>query len=192
MDHTKLRIDLSQGVIEAEGNEAFVLRIYNDFKGLLSTGPRKPQARSSTSKTAEPPSATLEKKVAKRRGAKSKSSPSILKDLDLSPQRDILSLRDFYALYNVKSNYERNLIIVYYLEHILELASITLDHVFTCYRHVNVKVPHALQQSLRDTSSRRGWLDTSSGDNLKVTVGGVNYIEHDIKRSEAESNERVS
>ena len=32
MGDTKIRIDLSQGIIEAEGSEKFVLSIYSDFK----------------------------------------------------------------------------------------------------------------------------------------------------------------
>ena len=35
---TKIRIDLSQGIVEAEGSETFVQRIYNDFKESLASG----------------------------------------------------------------------------------------------------------------------------------------------------------
>ena len=81
---------------------------------------------------------------------------------------------------------------MYYLAHVLELSQVSIDHVYTCYRHVNVKVPTALIQSLRDTSRNHGWLDTSSGENIRITVPGMNYIEHDIERSGNKSNERVS
>jgi len=79
-------------------------------------------------------------------------------------------------------NLERNLVFIYYLQQKMGLKNITIDHVFTCYRDIGVKVPKALQQSLWDTTNRKGWLDTSSSDNITVTVPGLNYIEHDLKK----------
>ena len=35
--NTKIRIDLAQGIIEAEGNEDFVKIIYNDFKEKIQS-----------------------------------------------------------------------------------------------------------------------------------------------------------
>ena len=51
MQNTKLRIDLSQGIVEAEGNEAFVQVVYNDFKELLITRSLETQAQPSIGKT---------------------------------------------------------------------------------------------------------------------------------------------
>ena len=37
MSETRIKIDLSQGLIEAEGNETFVVSIYEDFKEQIRT-----------------------------------------------------------------------------------------------------------------------------------------------------------
>ena len=109
--------------------------------------------------------------------------PSIVKDLDLSGGKKGQRLKDFYNMYDAKTNYDRNLIFVYYLEHKLGTQDIGVNHIFTCYRDISgLKVPRALHQSLLDTSNRRGWLDTSDTENLKVTIHGVNHLEHDMPK----------
>ena len=75
---------------------------------------------------------------------------------------------------------------MYYLQHKIEISTITPDHVFTCYRDVGVKVPAALVQSLRDTANRRGWLDTANTNDLKVTTPGMNYLEHDLPKAKVD------
>lgn len=86
--------------------------------------------------------------------------------------------------YDHKSNYERNLIFVYYLQYILQEDKITLDHLFTCYRNVGQKIPKALEQSMRDTSKDKGWVDIDELENIKVPVAGMNHIEHDLAKIE--------
>jgi hypothetical protein len=92
-----------------------------------------------------------------------------------------VSLKDFYAKYIAKNNFENNLVIIYYLEKIKNLPGITLNHVYTCYKHLQIKVPQ-LVQSLRDTKNRKGWIDSSNSNDLKVTTIGENYIEFDINK----------
>ena len=103
----------------------------------------------------------------------------MLSDLDLSGGGKVERLKDYFAKYSTNSNLVRNLIFVYYLQNELKISGITIDHVFTCYRDVGVKVPGALQQSLWDTR-KKGWLDTKNSEDIKVTVHGLNYLEHDL------------
>lgn len=68
MTTTKLKIDLTQGTLEVEGNEAFVREIYQDFKGQFNTptepDPEKPKRRSSRRKqTAESASLSRQSKT---------------------------------------------------------------------------------------------------------------------------------
>ena len=192
MTTTKLRIDLDQGIIEVEGEDSFVKAVYEDFKErLLSDIPIEQKPRTGTKangKTKSTPKAKLNTGNAskKKKSSKGSASGSIAKDLDLSGGGKVQRLKDFFGQYKVSSNFERNLIFVYYLQHKLKIKGITLDHIFTCYRDVGVKVPAALQQSLWDTTNRKGWLDTSSSENIRVTVPGMNFIEHDMTKSGAE------
>jgi hypothetical protein len=114
-----------------------------------------------------------------KKGKNSFQSLSLVTSLNLNDKN--VSLKDFYAKYIAKNNFENNLVIIYYLEKIKNLPGITLNHVYTCYKHLQIKVPQ-LVQSLRDTKNRKGWIDSSNSNDLKVTTIGENYIEFDINK----------
>ena len=184
---TKIKIDLLQGFIEAEGSEEFVRQIYGDFKESLESKASKGKQGQSGKKEQQhgsdknPPPPTNEKgKKAKK--ARSKTC-QIVQDLDLSGGGQTPSLRDFYAQFKAKSNFDRNLIFLYYLKNKLSIEAVTIDYIFTCYRNINgLKIPGNLEQSLIDTRARKGWIDTSSLIDIKLNVHGINYLEHDIEK----------
>lgn len=183
----KLKIDLLHGLIDVEGSEDFVLAVYKDFKekiGQQNHSQTKPSYEPITHNQPSPPTIkTSTKSISTPQKTKktNKLALSLVKDLDLSGAGKCERLKDFYTLYSTKTNYEKNLIFVYYLQHKLEITDINVDHVFTCYREISsIKMPGALRQSLIDTSSGKGWFDTSNMDNIKVTVKGMNHIEHDM------------
>lgn len=198
MAATKLRIDLSQGLVEVEGDETFVLKVYEDFKDRVGRAPKgNPDGEhdGAAANAGAAPPATPKKRIKKAASSPSSdgSKPgkkkvrgaySIVKDLDLSGTK-AGRLKDFYAQYTVKTNYERNLIFVYFLQHKMGLTGITEDHIFTCYREVGVKVPKALKQSLSETGVDRGWLVTSNMDDMTVTIHGMNHLEHDMPKAGA-------
>lgn len=187
MGETKIKIDLAQGIVEAEGSEEFVRSIYIDFKDKLHDAtPTTPSEAKHTeqSKKVEEEKAPLKKK---RSVGAAKPEPQLLKDLDLSGKGSKSSLKEFYRKYAAKTNFEKNLVFCYYLQHIMEESPITVDHVFTCYRNItSIKAPKALTQSLLDTSHHKGWLNTSSLDNITVPIAGVNHLEHDLPKTEGE------
>ncbi|MDH4241678.1 MAG: hypothetical protein OEW48_19130, partial [Phycisphaerae bacterium] len=113
-------------------------------------------------------------------------SPQMVSDLDLSGSSKTPSLRDFFGLYKAKSNFDRNLIFIYYLKNKLKLDAVTIDQVFTCYRNIHsLKIPGNLEQSLIDTKLHKGWIDTSSLEDIKLNVHGINHLEHDMERAGA-------
>lgn len=181
----KMRIDLSQGVVEAEGSEAFVERIYNDFKEKILSG-----ATTADSPRRRPPPVVVQPPAdgngappANKSRKKKVGTPQMVNDLNLSGVGGAPSLRDFYANYKSTTNFLRNVIFIYYLQNKLGLKAITVNHVFTCYRNIpGVKIPGNLIQSLYDTKARQGWVDTTSLEDLKLTVHGVNHLEHDMKK----------
>ncbi|MDO9166741.1 MAG: hypothetical protein Q7U13_11605 [Rhodoferax sp.] len=192
MSTAKLRIDLSQGQLEVEGSDQLVREIYADFKDQLSGSKSSPPVRStnaSSNPTSSKPNGETvnQKSSGKKRSNSGSPQPSMVKDLDLSGKaRNVERLKDFHASFTINSNLERNLVFIYYLQHRIEVSPITPDHVFTCYRDVGVKVPAALVQSLRDTSNRRGWLDTANTNDLKVTTPGMNHLEHDLPKAKTD------
>ncbi|MBD5636288.1 MAG: zinc ribbon domain-containing protein [Clostridia bacterium] len=105
-------------------------------------------------------------------------SYSVVTSLNLSPTGKE-SLKDFLSRRNLKSAMELNTAFVYYLEKIIGCTTITPNHVYTCYKHANIKYPSKLRQSLTDTKRRKTWIETADMENIKIAPNGENYIEHD-------------
>lgn len=130
----------------------------------------------------EEPKSRLSKK--KDISSKSKSTGNSTKSYSLVTSLNLISngnesLKDFYAKYLVKSNFDRNIIILYYLKNVVGEENVGINHIYTCYKSLSQRVPN-IYQSLLDTKNRKGWIDTSDTEDLKVTVAGENYIEHEI------------
>ena len=180
--NTRLKIDLNQRILEVEGTEAFVKTIYDEFKsGVLGkiskeggiSGKRRARQRSTLA---------TEGQGRLRKQKKKPATYLIVKDLDLSAKMDKQSLRDFFKLKSPSSNMEKNVVFVYYLQKIATLEDITPNHIYSCYKDVNIKVPKALEQSLIDTAHHKGWIDTSNLDDIKIATPGENFVEHDLPK----------
>lgn len=185
----KIKIDLSQGIIEAEGSEEFLKEIYADFREKMvsaktvSTPKIEPDTHH-TPGAVKPVTKPEKAKTGKNSRSKvGKDTVSIVKDLDLAKQENILSLQEFFQQYKTTNSYHNNLIFVYYLQNIREVEGITVNHIFTCYRNLGIKSPKRLKQSLYDMSHRNGWIDTSSIDDIKLAIPGINFLEHDLPKA---------
>lgn len=204
MSVAKLKIDLSQGMIEVEGSEALILELYSDFKDRFKhmpissiqpklspteVGMDVPQAEPiaalpAPTAPAKVTTATKSSTSAPRKVKRpSKEEPKLLSDLDLN-QGPLGRLKEFHAKYAPKTNMEQNLIFTYFLRDGLGLEEISEDHLYTCYRAVSVKVPKALRQSVLDTANTKGWLGTDSTGTIKLTTAGRNHIEHDMEKAQ--------
>ena len=181
---TRLKVDLKQGFLEVEGSERLVREIYGDFKAQLSNLALEDIKQPKPRRRAKVETAPKTGK-GRKRTLKTKETLTLVKDIDLSGVGKTQgSLKDFYASYVVSSNRERNLIFVYYLEEVVAVTNVTVNHVYTCYRDVGEKSPAVLSQSLVDTSFHKGWIDTSSLGSIKLTTVGRNYLEHDLPKAE--------
>ncbi|MBD5421489.1 MAG: zinc ribbon domain-containing protein [Bacteroides sp.] len=125
----------------------------------------------------------LSKKSASRSSGKRSSSDSysVVASLNFSPSGKE-SLKDFLSRRDLKSSMELNAAFVYYLEKMIGLTGITPNHIYTCYKHANIKYPSKLRQSLTDTKRRKTWIETADMENIKIAPNGENYIEHDSLR----------
>jgi hypothetical protein len=138
----------------------------------------------------KPPTAAETPKPKKKQSA-SKETHSIIKDLQLRGDKDIQSLVDFNNQKKPRSNIDFNAVAIYYLQNILGIQEITLDHVYTCYREVGRKPPARFQQSIYDTSGNRyGYIDASDINNLKVPHRGVIFVEHDLPRKTKKASDK--
>jgi hypothetical protein len=112
---------------------------------------------------------------------KIKTTPSIVKDLDLRPKGK-KSLADFVAEKIPTSQYEQCAVSVYYLRQELGLPAISANHVYTCFKHMKWRIPSDLLNRLQYAASQFGWFDTSNAQDIKITTMGENLIEHDLPR----------
>lgn len=119
--------------------------------------------------------------VGKKSQSKSTASYSLVGALNLNPS-DKDSLKEFVTRYKPSGNYDYNIIFIYYLEKVLNVKAIDPNHIYSCYKGIGIKYPSNIRQSLFNTKQRRGWVDTSNLNDIKLTASGENAVEHDLKK----------
>lgn len=187
----RVRIDLTAGVLEAEGSEDFIRELYLDFKTRVAeqNRPAAPASEASSKPASGEAGSGRKKKAERRSGGTSKRdrTPVLVKELDLAPKGNRPGLKDFVKKYaKLRNAMEWNALFVYYLSRELTITPITIDHVYTCYKHIGARVPTVLTQSLWDTARRKGTVDTSSLDDIKLTTAGENWVDHDLPKAGSE------
>lgn len=85
------------------------------------------------------------------------------------------SLRDFFARYTSTNDNERNLLFVHYLQNVLEIVEISFEHIYSCYDILELRISENLPQTIRNTASKTGWIETNNSI-LSVTIKGSNQI----------------
>ena len=213
---TKLKIDLTGGVLEVEGSEAFVKAIYNDFKAHFigddavseelikpkrgrrkatvkvkkaAAGPPQPaeptpepeaEVVETTPPAAEPPepveAAPLPKEPPLKPGY------TFLSDLELIAADGRPSLVEYMDAKFPITNEERNLVFLYYLENMVSVKTITIDHIYTCYRAAKIRAPLDLNGSLQSTIKQRHWIKMTKAGKLSVTSAGKTYVENQLPK----------
>lgn len=110
--------------------------------------------------------------------AKTKLSLVIMKDLNLRPQGK-KSFIDFAKEKQPASYEQKCTVAAYYLEKVLGVKGICVNHIYTCFKDASWRVPADLKNKLSVTGTK-GWLDTSNREDIKLTTRGDNLIEHDL------------
>jgi hypothetical protein len=214
---TKLKIDISQGLLEVEGSEAFVRSIYVDFKTHFAgiEGEEKVKAirrgrKAATKATPAPPKVTEAEAppipepavvlpeapppepvvVAPVEGAppallpqpprpEATASPyTYLKELELGPQPDHPSLVDFMDSKFPITNEERNIVFLYYLQHMLNIKPVTVDHIYTCYRVAKIRAPLNIEKAL----NQHDWIKIAKNGQLTLSSTGKGYVEKQLPK----------
>lgn len=121
-----------------------------------------------------------------RKRSQQKESYRIVGGLDLAGNAERLSLRKFCEEKFPESGQDFNAVAVYYLQRILKVEGITVEHIYTCYKDTSTKMPGAFRQSLLDTSNRTGNIDTKNMNDIVITITGENFVEHDLPRRKGE------
>ncbi len=201
---TKLKIDLADGVLEVEGSEAFVKAIYNDFKIHFvgqETGntdlyrsiksQRRKRATSSKSKKSTPPAieATATSLPADSKPVTPQASSSkvtipkpvytFIEDLNLAGNKKHASLVEYVDVKLPLTNEEKLLVFIHYLQHVQKIKQITIDHIFTCYKTANIRVPINIEKSIHMAAN---WINVSKTRYLTVSATGKRYVEKELPK----------
>jgi hypothetical protein len=190
----KLHINISQGIIDIEGEADLVREIYRDFKDQMLSGSKLvPSAVPEQVPAADTADETVGKQKSKRRApAKKKVTaedsgsgisadhPKLDKNLDTS------DLQGFYSVFDPNNHSEKILIFLKFMIEKLKIESPNTDQVFTCYKAVGEKLPLAFKQAFITTSGRYGYIDYNSPENIGIPIAGDNHFSHSLKKKAAE------
>ncbi|MCX8996498.1 hypothetical protein NOF55_05200 [Rhizobiaceae bacterium BDR2-2] len=196
----KLHINISQGIIDVEGDPELVQAIYADFKEQLlesvkgvASAPAASVQEPVSSENGDAASGAANKPKAKRRAAAKKKangdeggsgvvadSPKLDKNLDTS------GLGTFYGKYVPKNNAEKILIFLKFMTEDLKISNPNTDQVYTCFKATGEKIPKAFAQAFYDTSSKLGYIDFRSSTDMPITIAGDNHFNHTLKKKGAE------
>jgi hypothetical protein len=186
---SKLLVNWHEGRLEVEGSEELIREIYTDFKQLTALKKRLPGEGSSTIADREEgakidDSTADKKKNGSARTQKTKlTKPTVISDLNLWPS-DKQSLKDFMGQYAKHNAGEHSLLIIYYLKEMLQIETVTANHVYTCMHELDDKLPTDTRKFLNTHMIRYKWIEPSGSDNYVITVRGLNQIRLGMKKTD--------
>jgi hypothetical protein len=122
-----------------------------------------------------------------RKRTRGRESYAIDRNLNLRGDKSIPSFKSFHDEKKPGSAMEFNAVAVYYLQKLLGMNEVTLDHAYTCYEEVSRKPPGAFRQSFIDTKNREGWLEFDDSGHISIPHRGIVFVQHDLPRLEKPS-----
>ncbi len=201
MAMSKLHINIHQGIVDVEGDNDLVLRVYEDFRDILLKLPKNVEEDISSQVPNGPldnpddvsrteKNGSRAKKRSRRTaaplnsGQSSAKSPSITGyQPSLDKGLDTSKLANFLAAYEPKNNPEFILIFAQFLLEKQAIEKCTMDQIYSCFSATKTKFPKAFGQSFIDTRGNSyGYIDFTSPEDITVTMVGQNHLNHTIKK----------
>jgi len=189
---TKLHINLTQGIIDVEGDVDFVKAVYEDFKDRLTehvVAPPQPEGKSTALSASASDSAPARAKQKRRSAPRKKATSGDGSEVAINPDAptrdkdlDTSKLQAFYDQFSPGSAPEKILIFLKFLIEELKIEKPNTDQVYTCFLDAREKPPQAFAQAFRDTSSKKGFINFNSSEDIEITTKGNNHFEFDLKR----------
>jgi hypothetical protein len=190
--NTKLAINIREGTVEVEGDEAFVRSIYQDFKEhigklvalqpaapkLLELPPERAAIANETGQVQKSRAARRAGSAVIKKATAVEYKPAFNKDIDLS------GLDSFYDAFGPSNHPEKILMFAIFLREKLKVTPCTADHIFTCYftLKTKTKTPTAFVQAFRDAQGRFHYIEFVSPQDIQITIAGDNYFNEKLKR----------
>ncbi|MBD8677560.1 hypothetical protein [Sphingomonas sp. CFBP 13720] len=209
----KLRVSLSEGMFEAEGDDAFIKEMHSEFREYVGKFFGGAVSSSADARPAAPPLAAAQDETSsndaevdaepqeaddqlskgrrsppRRRRAANPIEGAASKKAKYEPRVDpdlkLPGLVEAFDLYALKGHQETVLFFGHYLAHDAGINPFTADQIFTCYRIVKVKPPKAFAQALYDTRAKRHFIKFEKLDAISITHIGDTHYEHDLKKKD--------
>lgn len=192
-ENYSVKINRRDGCIEVSGDKEWVEAKLAEFADVLTAPftPAEPDDRGAITGPSQPTRPRRKRKAKSaangqpRETRRRATSVTRVKGLDLAPKGK-QSFDDFIAEKQPKSQHDRSTASVYYLSEVAEIAPVTVNHVYTCYRDQNWDMPPDLRTSLFLTASKKGFIDTSNLEDIKIEPRGVNRIERALPAKKRE------
>jgi hypothetical protein len=75
-------------------------------------------------------------------------------------------------------------VLVYYMQHVMELPKIGPAHVMTAFKEAGKRIPADVAQTIRNAKNSRIWLNFSDIEEVRTTTQGDNFVEHQMGKGE--------
>lgn len=197
--NTKLLINLREGIVQVEGDEAFVRGVYDDFKERVSKPvlvEYPPAAQLEHQKQDdEAPGASMQRlnPRPRRKGGATPTTKGEVANYKpaFNPALDLSDLPAFYDQYEPAKHPEKILIFATYLRDMAKVQAITANDIFTCYQELRkvTETPKAFVQALRDAQNKTHFIDYISPIDIQLTIAGNNYFNLKLKKKAAQKVE---
>lgn len=187
----KLQANVLGNVLEIEGTEEFIWKLYNDFKeSFLSTKTAKvlhtstPQAITQSISSANDDNLNDEpqKKSKKKQKSSSISKKITLLELD----RDFINsenerkFREKIKEFIIPSAHDKKITLFVYVMQKIGMTNITLNQIFSCYRQLSEKTPNNLRQAVIDSKNKKCWIVNEDWTDIKTHHKGEEMVEFEL------------
>lgn len=189
---TKLHINISQGIIDVQGDPELVRAIYDDFKEqLLAGGTMQPppveevNEAGTSEENGKARGKNRRRPPVRKRASGDDAGPNISADAPkLDKNLDTSGLVAFYERYEATNNPQKILVFLKFMNDELGIEKPNTDQFYTCFEKVGARVPKAFAQAFRDASGRNfGYIDYNSATDIKITIAGSNYFKYELKKA---------
>jgi hypothetical protein len=117
------------------------------------------------------------KKVDRNAGLK------LVPDLNFRPDGK-QAFKEFVDEKSPKKDLEAALVLVYYMQHVMEVPKIGPAHVMTAFKEAGIAVPVDVKQTIRNVKKLKIWLNFIDIEDVRTTTQGENFVEHEMAKGE--------
>ena len=93
------------------------------------------------------------------------------------------TLKAFVDEKSPKNDLEATLALVYYMQHVMELAKIGPAHVMTAFKEVGKPFPADIRQTIRNVMNLKMWLNFTDIEDVRTTTQGDNFVQHEMGKA---------